>query len=228
MKMLFNYIFGKTSMNNEPLITGKRKFEENSNITYLECNQGSSDTFYEMILDDANVSIRYGRNGTNGTKSVKSFSSCDEAEDFMTKTKFEKLAKGYEHISDHDIEVNNRKHQRNCDIDNDEVDFEIEISSKRSKYLENRINKTHKFYEIIVEDNTVTTKYGFCGTNGTTIVKSFHTEAEAVLCMSNSVRDKLNHGYKEVNIVNKTELFLGNYYNHYLFVFSYCSLNDSS
>ena len=91
-----------------------------------------------MILDDANVTITYGRNGTDGTKSVKRFSSCKEAEEFMTKIKFEKLAKGYKHIPDHD----NRKHQRNNDQYDDEDDLDEELSFKRStsKYLENKIN----------------------------------------------------------------------------------------
>lgn len=65
-------------------------------VIYLECQEGSSDKFYEMLCDGTTVTTRYGRNGTSGTSSTKSFKTHEEAMSYMEKTKREKLGKGYE------------------------------------------------------------------------------------------------------------------------------------
>lgn len=64
---------------------------------YLELSeeQGSSHKFYEVIVENTSVTIRYGRIGDNGQTQVSSFNSEDEAIKFANKKVNEKSKKGY-------------------------------------------------------------------------------------------------------------------------------------
>ncbi|RFS13770.1 WGR domain-containing protein [Emticicia sp. C21] len=65
--------------------------------TYLELSeeQGSAHKFYEVTVDDTNVSIRFGRIGDNGQGQNSSFATVDEAQVFAEKKIKEKQKKGY-------------------------------------------------------------------------------------------------------------------------------------
>jgi predicted DNA-binding WGR domain protein len=65
--------------------------------TYLELSEddGASHKFYEVILEETNVAIRYGRIGTDGSAQTQQFSSSDEARKFAAKKIKEKSSKGY-------------------------------------------------------------------------------------------------------------------------------------
>ncbi|MEQ8189327.1 MAG: WGR domain-containing protein [Candidatus Eremiobacterota bacterium] len=67
--------------------------------TYLELSeaQGSSHKFYEVILDGAKLTIRYGRIGTDGKTDVKTYPTPEKAKTDGDKKIKEKLRKGYEH-----------------------------------------------------------------------------------------------------------------------------------
>jgi predicted DNA-binding WGR domain protein len=67
--------------------------------TYLELSEanGGSHKFYEVIVTDAQVSIRYGRIGDKGQTQVKSYPTPEKALADATKKINEKLKKGYEH-----------------------------------------------------------------------------------------------------------------------------------
>lgn len=67
-----------------------------SNTVYMECHEGSSDKFYELIQTDCQVSVRYGKNGTSGAMSLKQFANSAEAKKFVEKTANDKRKKGYE------------------------------------------------------------------------------------------------------------------------------------
>lgn len=69
----------------------------------LECTIGSSDKFYELALEGAEVRIRYGRRGSQGVLSVKSFGSVSQARDFMETTAEAKRRKGYVDAIDSDV-----------------------------------------------------------------------------------------------------------------------------
>lgn len=64
---------------------------------YLELSEeaGSSHKFYEVIVEQTTVTIRYGRIGDNGQTQVSNFGSVDEAEKFANKKVNEKSRKGY-------------------------------------------------------------------------------------------------------------------------------------
>jgi predicted DNA-binding WGR domain protein len=67
--------------------------------TYLELSEanGSSHKFYEVIIKDTEVTIRYGRIGDTGQVQTKTYPTADKAKAEATKKIKEKLKKGYEH-----------------------------------------------------------------------------------------------------------------------------------
>jgi predicted DNA-binding WGR domain protein len=69
----------------------------------LECTIGSSDKFYELELEGAEVRIRYGRRGSQGVLAVSSFGSVVEAREFMETTAEGKRRKGYVDCIDSDV-----------------------------------------------------------------------------------------------------------------------------
>jgi outer membrane protein assembly factor BamB len=69
-----------------------------SEKTYLELSQtdGSSHKFYEVTLNNTEVTIRYGRIGDNGQTQTKTYPTAEKAKADATKKINEKLKKGYE------------------------------------------------------------------------------------------------------------------------------------
>ncbi|MBD2497790.1 WGR domain-containing protein [Nostoc sp. FACHB-280] len=67
-------------------------------ITYLELSEdgGSSHKFYEVIVEDTQVSIRYGRIGDAGQTQTKTYPTSEKAQVEAAKKINEKLKKGYE------------------------------------------------------------------------------------------------------------------------------------
>lgn len=65
--------------------------------TYLELSQedGASHKFYEVVVDGADLTIRYGRIGTDGSKTSKTFPSVDKAQAEAIKKINSKKKKGY-------------------------------------------------------------------------------------------------------------------------------------
>jgi predicted DNA-binding WGR domain protein len=66
--------------------------------TYLELSdsEGGSHKFYEVVVDGAVVTIRFGRIGTNGQTKIETYASPEEAARAAEKKVEEKLKKGYE------------------------------------------------------------------------------------------------------------------------------------
>ncbi|MBW4575047.1 MAG: WGR domain-containing protein [Aphanothece sp. CMT-3BRIN-NPC111] len=67
--------------------------------TYLELSEsdGAAHKFYEVIVNDTQVSIRYGRIGDTGQSQVKTYPTPEKAKAEATKKINEKVKKGYEH-----------------------------------------------------------------------------------------------------------------------------------
>ncbi|MEZ4400654.1 MAG: WGR domain-containing protein [Kofleriaceae bacterium] len=65
--------------------------------TYLELSEGDSGShkFYEVVVADATLTIRYGRIGDKGQTQVKEFPSADKAQAEAAKKLAEKRKKGY-------------------------------------------------------------------------------------------------------------------------------------
>lgn len=66
--------------------------------TYLELSEadGGSHKFYELIIKDTEVTIRYGRIGDQGQTKVSTYPTLEKAQTEATKKINEKLRKGYE------------------------------------------------------------------------------------------------------------------------------------
>lgn len=66
--------------------------------TYLELSQtdGSSHKFYEVVINNTEVTIRYGRIGDKGQTQTKTYPTAEKAKADATKKINEKLKKGYE------------------------------------------------------------------------------------------------------------------------------------
>ncbi|MCI0486937.1 MAG: WGR domain-containing protein [Blastocatellia bacterium] len=65
--------------------------------TYLELSEGSSHKFYEVKVNGAEVSIRFGRIGDAGQTSTASYESHEKAKAEAAKKINQKMKKGYEH-----------------------------------------------------------------------------------------------------------------------------------
>jgi predicted DNA-binding WGR domain protein len=67
-------------------------------VIYLEYSEdaGSSHKFYEVVIDDSNMTIRYGRIGEDGNSSSSSFPSFEDAKKAGMKKAAEKRKKGYQ------------------------------------------------------------------------------------------------------------------------------------
>lgn len=70
-----------------------------SKKTYLEYQKAQSHKFWEIVVDGASHTVRFGRVGANGTAKSKSFDSPNEAKAAAKKLIDSKLKKGYEPAS---------------------------------------------------------------------------------------------------------------------------------
>ncbi len=67
------------------------------------------------------------------------------------------------------------------------------------KYLEYKDEKSHKFWEIEVKDNSHTVTYGKVGTNGRSNTKTFETAKDAQKDAEKLVKAKIKKGYTEIS-----------------------------
>ena len=73
----------------------KAESTESSEPRYFELSDGKSSKFWEISIDDNEVTVRYGRIGTNGTTKVKEHASAAVAQKEYDKLISEKEGKGY-------------------------------------------------------------------------------------------------------------------------------------
>ncbi|MBD2197323.1 MULTISPECIES: WGR domain-containing protein [Calothrix] len=64
--------------------------------TYLELSDGKSHKFYEVTIDDVEVTVRYGRIGDAGKTTVTAYDNAEQAQKEASKLVNSKLKKGYE------------------------------------------------------------------------------------------------------------------------------------
>ena len=75
-------------------------------------------------------------------------------------------------------------------------------------YLEFRDEKSHKFWELVVESNTHTVTYGKIGAKGRSKIKEFADEAKTMKDAEKLIKSKIKKGYKspeEFNEANKPQ-----------------------
>lgn len=66
-----------------------------SDVQYFELVEGKSAKFWEIAVDGAEVTVRYGRIGTNGQSKPKSFPDAESAQAHAEKLISQKTGKGY-------------------------------------------------------------------------------------------------------------------------------------
>ena len=66
-----------------------------SETLYFELVDGKSSKFWEVSIDNADVTVRYGRIGSDGQIRVKSFDGEDAAQAHARKLISQKTGKGY-------------------------------------------------------------------------------------------------------------------------------------
>jgi DNA ligase-1 len=68
---------------------------EQAGVRYFELVEGKSNKFWEISVDDCEVTVRYGRIGASGTSKLKAFDDADAARAHADKLIQEKTGKGY-------------------------------------------------------------------------------------------------------------------------------------
>lgn len=180
-------------------------------IVYLECKEGNSDKFYEIIQRNLKVSLRYGRCGADGVTSEKSFSSLAEANTFVDKTAIEKRKKGYHDSADSADAVDEVAPKAEAPVKKagaskrkiSDVEPVPAVNLKSSGpssitnfYLTCTTGGSNKFYEAIQNGCKVSFRYGKTGSAGATSFKVFSTAAEAQTNLQQVLNEKLKKGYK--------------------------------
>lgn len=193
--------------------------------TYLECVEGSSSKFYELVRTSATVSIRYGRIGTDGVQSEKSFNGdVSAAVSFVNKTVREKENKGYTLVSataysaPSSTAANSKITKPSATVavavpvatvkvKSEPPVKKVVISTSSStgeeveevvRYLECTEGSSRKFYEISQARDKVTIRYGRLGTDGISSEKSFSDNSSATTFVNKTVHEKEKKGYSLV------------------------------
>jgi predicted DNA-binding WGR domain protein len=132
---------------------------------YLECHEGKSNKFYEMILSGTEVTTRYGAGGAPGVSATKAFNNTAEAQKFIDKTLAEKKKKGYDEVSSSapaaDLPSasaasapNTKKRGRGKSADEDEKETK---KVKQESFFESQVNAVRSELEA-----TAASRLAFC------------------------------------------------------------------
>lgn len=69
--------------------------KKSAKTKYFELSDGKSNKFWEITIDDLDVTVRYGRIGSNGTSRTKTFGDTDKAISHAENLIVQKTGKGY-------------------------------------------------------------------------------------------------------------------------------------
>ncbi len=184
--------------------------------------EGKSSKFWEIDLDGTSFTTTYGRIGTEGQSSLKEYDSEEKAQKEYEKLVAEKVKKGYELVSGNGAPAPAKAQaQAKGAVFDDEGEDEDEAPKKKpakkaapapkpaaakgssksddadARYFELVDGKSSKFWEIKLEGNYFTTRYGRIGTSGQESMKEYDTEAKAQNECDKLVAEKVKKGYVE-------------------------------
>jgi predicted DNA-binding WGR domain protein len=185
---------------------------------YLECTEGNSGKFYEIILEDSQVTTSYGRIGSaKPTTATKDFDDEEDAQKFFDKTRAEKIKKGYigadkpasagrgdkmEESQEEDEEVKAPKKggtrtKRSIIASPSKASNVSSVAQdgENHAYLECQEGSSFKFYELEINGSNVTTTYGRIGTSGSQATKDYGTVDAARKFYDQTLKEKLRKGY---------------------------------
>ncbi|MCB9686452.1 MAG: WGR domain-containing protein [Alphaproteobacteria bacterium] len=164
----------------------------------FELVDGKSSKFWEIELDGASFTVRYGRIGTNGQSQTKDFPTAAKASAEHDKLIKEKTGKGYSEIGGEEPEDADADEAEAEAVAADESETEAAVEAGGTRRFEYVDDKSSKFWEITVEGSGFTVRYGRIGANGQTQEKSFPTAAKAQAEADKLIAEKTGKGYAEV------------------------------
>jgi predicted DNA-binding WGR domain protein len=207
------------SKRNDEVEEEEDEVDDKGKVTcYLECTEGNSGKFYEIILEDNQVTTSYGRIGSaKPTTATKDFDDEEDAQKFFDKTRAEKIKKGYIE-ADKPASAGRGEKMEESQEEEEEVKApkkggtrskcsSIAPPSKASKYssvaqdkkihayLECEEGSSFKFYELEINGSNVTTTYGRIGTSGSQATKDYGTVDAARKVFDQTLKEKLRKGY---------------------------------
>jgi DNA ligase-1 len=191
----------KTSTSKIQQSAGKAKTGENNMAArYFEYSDGKSHKFWEISVEGASHTVRYGRIGASGTVKTKEFGDEDAASADAAKLVAQKVKKGYEETAAGETEskpVERAKPKKTDEATKAKADAAAAEGVEGLRYFELSDGKSHKFWEISVDGASHTVRYGKIGTNGTAKTKDFDDEDAAMKDATKLVAQKVKKGYEE-------------------------------
>src|SRR5688572_25659428 len=141
---------------------------------YFEFSEGSSNKFWEVWCDGAEVFTRYGKIGASGQLTVKDLKSKDAAKQAHDKLVKEKTGKGY-------VEKGAKKPAAKSAAKSAEKSAEpsapVRVEVPENGYrLECVEGTSSKFYQVHVDGKNLVITYGKIGTEGKTEKKKVKEE----------------------------------------------------
>jgi uncharacterized protein (TIGR02996 family) len=156
---------------------------------YFEFSEGSSNKFWEVWCDGAEVFTRYGKIGANGQLTVKDMGSKEAAKAQHDKLVKEKAGKGY-------VEKGAKKPAKPTQPANGEtVPVEVPPGAWR---LEATEGKSRKFWQIKLDGKSYEITFGKVGTAGQKQKKKHKDEWNARMEYNELLREKTRKGYTYV------------------------------
>lgn len=160
---------------------------------YFEFTDDTSNKFWEVTLDGKRVLTRYGRIGAAGQTTVKDEASDANAQKLFDKLIREKTGKGYlERLPAAAAPV-----APPVPVPVDRSASPVEPGYRRFEFSEGTSNK---FWEVNLEGDTQTIRYGKIGTDGQQKDKVFDSRREARDDTAKLIKEKLGKGYVEVGV----------------------------
>ena len=187
-----------------------------------EFSEGTSNKFWEITLEGASFTTRYGKIGTDGQVTLKEFDSPDKAKKEYEKLVAEKEKKGYELVSGGGKAAPakaaapppaKKAAKPSFDDEGDDEDAPPKAKAapakaaapapakkaasggaRRFEFVE---GTSSKFWEIQLEGSSFTTRYGKIGTDGQVTLKEFDSADKAQKEYDKLVAEKTKKGYVE-------------------------------
>lgn len=187
----------------------------------FEFQEGTSNKFWEIEINETAVSTFWGRIGSSGQNKVKDYGTKEKARKEYDKLIEEKTTKGYVEKTEQELPVSvtaknmgealamaeaeaiqsRAKNLQTVSEDNGDDDDagngSFRAGPRRFEYEE---GNSSKFWEIEIDldDCSLTTSWGKIGSEGSSKTLEFDSEDEAIKHYDKLVAEKVKKGYEEV------------------------------
>jgi predicted DNA-binding WGR domain protein len=153
----------------------------------FEFAEGDSNKFWEVRVDGAAQTVRYGKIGTAGQEKTKQFDDAGAAAKDTDKLIAEKTKKGYAEVGAAPAATKPAPA-----LDDDEEAAEAGEDFRRFEFTD---ESSSKFWEIKVDGASHTVRYGTIGTAGQAKTKDFDDEDAANEDAEKLIKEKTKKGY---------------------------------